>query len=246
MVDIHSHILPAIDDGARDVGEALSMARMAVADGIRVMVATPHLFPSGGENSREINDKQKVLEHLRLFREKLATANIPLTVLPGCDFPLHQEALRLLESGRVLTVNDGGRYLLLELSPFSLPPQLGDICFRLQAQGLTPIITHPERHPLIQEKPERLAEMVEWGCLVQLTANSLTGGFGRRVARFSRDLVRRGFVHLIASDAHGVRHRPPVLKAAVKELKTLVGAEKAWEMVSRTPERIINGEPVSP
>ena len=245
MIDIHSHILPAIDDGARDLDEALAMARIALADGICVMVATPHLFNPSSEISLEVNDKQKVLEHLTRFQEKLTEEKIPLMVLPGCDFPLNQEAIRLLEEDRVLTINDRKRYLLLELSPYAIPSRMGDICFRLQAKGLTPIITHPERHPLIQEKPERLVEMLDLGCLVQLTANSLTGGFGRQIARFSRDLVRKGYVHLIASDAHSVRHRPPVLSKALKELTALVGSEKAWEMVSGLPEKIINGEPLT-
>lgn len=244
MIDIHAHILPAIDDGARDLAEALAMARLAVADGIRIMVATPHLFRQDTASAKKINDKVTVLEHLQAFRRHLASENIPLEILPGCDFPLHQEALQLLQEDKALTINDGKRYLLLELSPFAIPPLMAEICFQLQAQGLTPIITHPERHPLIQEKPERLAEMLDLGCLVQLTASSLTGGFGRRIARFSRELVRQGYVHLVASDAHGVRHRPPRLRPAFKELQTLVGSDRAWNMVSSWPEKIIKGEPI--
>ncbi len=244
MIDIHSHILPGIDDGAGDLEEALEMARLAVADGIRVMVATPHLFKHQSGDLDAINDKSGILEHLDRFRDRLAAEGIALEILPGCDVPLSADSLRLLAEDRVLTVNDGKRYLLLELPHFSIPPALEDICFRLQSLGLTLIITHPERQPLIQERPERLGRLVALGCLAQLTASSLTGGFGRRIARVSRELVKKGYIHLLASDAHNTRGRPPILSQAVSALSKLVGPEQARAMVTRTPEKIINGEPV--
>jgi protein-tyrosine phosphatase len=242
MIDVHSHILPGIDDGARDLEEALEMARLAVADGIRVMVATPHLFKHKSVDPDAINEKKVILEHLNAFRDKLAQEGIGLEILPGCDVPLSVEALSLLEADRVLTVNDGKRYLLLELPHFSIPPSLEDICFRLQSWGLTPIITHPERHPLILERPERLERLVDLGCLAQLTAGSLTGAFGRQVARVSRQLVKKGYIHLLASDAHNTRGRPPILSKAVRELARLIGPEEARIMVSQNPEKVIKGE----
>lgn len=244
MIDIHSHILPGIDDGAGDLEEALEMARLAVADGIRVMVATPHLFPPHSIDLEAINDKSIILEHLERFRDRLAAEGIALEILPGCDVPLSADTLRLLAEDRVLTVNDGKRYLLLELPHFSMPPALEDICFRLQSLGITPIITHPERQPLIQERPERLGRLVSLGCLAQLTAGSLTGGFGRRIARLSRELVQEGYIHLLASDAHNTRGRPPMLSQAVSALSKLVGPEQARAMVTQIPERIIKGKPV--
>jgi len=244
MIDIHSHILPGIDDGAGDLEEALEMARLAVADGIRVMVATPHLFKRKSVDLDAINEKNVILEHLDRFRDRLAAEGIALEILPGCDVPLSGDALSLLAEDRVLTVNDGKRYLLLELPHFSMPPTLEDICFRLQSLGLTPIITHPERQPLIQERPERLGRLVGLGCLAQLTAGSLTGGFGRRIARVSRQLVKKGYIHLLASDAHNTRGRPPVLSLALAALNKLIGPERARAMVTQIPARIIKGEPV--
>lgn len=218
------------------------MARLAVADGIRVMVATPHLFKHKSVDLGAINEKRIILEHLDAFRDRLAVEGIDLEILPGCDVPLSIEALILLEDDRVLTVNDGKRYLLLELPHFSIPPAMEDICFRLKSRGLTPIITHPERHPLILERPERLERLVNLGCLAQLTASSLTGGFGRQVARASRQLVKKGYIHMVASDAHNTRGRPPVLSKAVSELTKLVGLEQARAMVVHIPEKIIKGE----
>jgi protein-tyrosine phosphatase len=244
MIDVNSHILPGIDDGARDLEEALEMARLAVADGIRVMVATPHLFKHKSVDLAAINEKRVILEHIDIFRDRLAAEGIALEILPGCDVPLCVEALSLLAEDRVLTVNDGKRYLLLELPHFSIPPSLEDICFRLQCRGTTPIITHPEKQPLIQERPDRLGRLIDLGCLAQLTAGSLTGGFGRRVAKVSRQLVKKGYIHLLASDTHNTRGRPPMLSKAVSELSKLVGPEQARAMVTHIPEKIIRGEPV--
>lgn len=243
MIDVHSHILPGIDDGARDLEEALEMARLAVADGIRVMVATPHLFKRKTVDLNAINEKRVILEHLDTFRETLAAEGIDLEILPGCDVPLSPEALSLLEEDRVLTVNDGKRYLLLELPDFSIPPALEGICYRLQCRGITLIITHPERHLFIQEWPDRLGRVIDLGCLAQLTASSLTGGFGRQVAKVSRQLVRKGYIHLLASDAHDPRHRPPHLSKAVSELAKLIGPERGRAMVIQIPQKIIRGEP---
>ena len=243
MIDLHAHILPGLDDGARTWAEALEMARMAVADGITVMVATPHLYKGRSIDPQQVNRKEVVLAHLAQFRQQLAAEQIPLEVLPGCDFPLSFESLRLLEQGLALTINDAQRYLLLELPDTALPPALDDICFQLQSRGLTPIITHPERHLLLQERPEKLQQLIDLGCLVQMTGTSLTGGFGRRVKKIARQMVKAGYIHLLATDAHSPRHRPPVLSQAVRELSRLVGEDQAQSMVTHLPQKIIRGEP---
>lgn len=244
MIDLHAHILPGLDDGARSWEESLEMARLAVADGIKVMVATPHLYKSRSPDQEHVNHKSVILEHLAQFREHLAAAEIPLEVLPGCDFPLGLESLQLLEQGLALTINDARRYLLLELPDTALPPALDDIIFQLQSWGLTPIITHPERHFLIQERPEKLQRLLDLNCLVQMTASSLTGGFGRRVQKIARLMVKRGYVHLLATDAHSPRHRSPILSQAVKKLSRLLGEKQAWEMVTEIPAKIIAGTPL--
>jgi len=220
------------------------MARQAVADGIRIMVATPHLFKNRIIDPRQINEKSVILERLDEFKAKLWAEGIDLEILPGCDVPLSIEALRLLEDDALLTINDLKRYLLLELPDTSIPPAMEDICFRMNSQGITPIITHPERHLIIQEMPDKLKRWLDLGCLTQLTASSLTGRFGRHAARTSRQLVKKGYIHLMASDAHNPRSRPPELGKAVGELAKLVGPERAQAMVTQLPEKIIRGEPL--
>ena len=243
MIDIHSHILPGLDDGASTWEDSLQMARLAVEDGIHTMVASPHLFKNRTVNLAEINHKDEILNKITEFKQKLLAAAIDLEILPGCDFPLSFESLQLLDHDQVLTINDGRRYLLLELPDGSLPPATEEICFRLQSKGLTPIITHPERHFIFQEMPKKLERLIELGCLVQVTASSLTGDFGRHVARAARKMMQRGYIHLIASDAHDTKKRPPLLGQALKEASSLVGKERALAMVTVIPEKIIRGEP---
>jgi protein-tyrosine phosphatase len=153
------------------------------------------------------------------------------------------ESLKFLDERQALTINDANRYLLLELPDTSLPPATEEICYLLQSKGITPIITHPERHMIIQEMPYKLKRLIDLGCLVQMTGNSLTGWFGRRVQKISRQFVKLGYVHLLATDTHDPKRRPPVLSQAVIELSRLVGEKRAQAMVNDIPQKIIAGEP---
>lgn len=243
MIDLHSHILPGLDDGASTWEDALQMARMAVADGIRTMVASPHLYKNRTPDQGKINLKAEVLARINEFKEKLADEGIDLEILPGCDFPLSYESLQLLEDDQVFTINDGKRYLLLEFPDASLPPASEDICFRLQSQGITPIITHSERHFIFHEMPRKLQRLLDLGCLAQVTASSLTGGFGRSVARVAREMMRQGYFKILATDAHNTGRRPPLLRQALEKASSIVGKEQALAMVTSTPEKIIRGEP---
>jgi protein-tyrosine phosphatase len=243
MIDIHCHILPGLDDGSKDLEVSLEMARMAVADGIKTIVATPHLFKQRAVDLKDLNTKEVILQAIDQLQAKLTEEGIPLKLLPGCDFPLSYEALQLLDNDQALTINNSHHYLLLELPDTSLPPSLEDICFQLKSKGLTPIITHPERQFIIQEMPQKLARLIDLGCLVQMTGNSLTGTFGSLVKKVSRKLIKKGYVHVLATDSHNTRHRPPLLSAAVRELARLVGESRAHDMVSTLPEKIIKGEP---
>ena len=243
MIDIHAHILPGMDDGAKNWDQTLQMARLAVEDGITIMVATPHLYKGRSIDPSQLNTKEVILQHVAQLKDKLYEEKIPLEILPGCDFPLSFESLKFLDDGQVLTINDANRYLLLELPDTSLPPAMEEICFHLQSKGITPIITHPERHLIIQEMPYKLKRLIDLGCLVQMTGNSLTGWFGRRVKKISRQLIKLGYIHLLATDTHDPKRRPPVLSQAVAELSRLVGERRAQAMVNDIPQKIIAGEP---
>lgn len=242
MIDLHAHILPGIDDGPRLLKDALTMARLAVADGITTMVATPHLFRRKSVDLQDLNCPDDIRQAVESFTKKLAEEDIDLVVLPGCESPLFPEILKFIDDKSILTLNDGGRYLCLEMPDTVIPPAVEDIIFQIISRGITPIITHPERNLIFYEMPEKLRRLVSLGCLAQITAGSLTRGFGWGVSRFTRKLVREGLVHLMASDAHSVAGRPPLMGQALKKLSKLVGESRAWDMVATLPERIIRGE----
>jgi len=243
MIDIHAHILPGVDDGAKNWDQTLQMARLAVEDGITVMVATPHLFKGRSIDRTQLNTREIILQLVAQLKHKLYEEKIPLEIIPGCDFPLSFESLKFLADGRAMTINDANRYLLLELPATSLPPATEEICFFLQSKGITPIITHPERNMILQEMPYKLKRLIDLGCLAQMTGNSLTGWFGRGVKKISRQFVKLGYIHLVATDTHDPKRRPPVLSEAVTELSRLVGEKRAQAMVNDIPGKIVAGEP---
>jgi protein-tyrosine phosphatase len=242
VIDLHAHILPGIDDGPRTLEDALEMARLAVADGITTMVATPHLFHRRASDFHDPQRPDDIREAVERFNEALIQAAIGLIVLPGCEVPLFPEIIRFIDEHRVVTINDGERYICLEMPDSVIPPAMDDIIFQLKSRGITPIISHPERNPIFYEMPDKLHRFVSLGCLAQITARSLTRGFGWRVSRFTKKLVRAGLVDIMATDAHSVAHRPPLMGKALKKLGKLVGKSRAWDMVATVPERIIRGE----
>jgi len=240
MIDLHNHILRGLDDGARDWQESLSMARLAVEDGIEAVVCTPHWVANFFENTRPM-----VLEAVRAFREKLADADISLTVYPGSELRLEPDIPRKIQSGELLTINDTGRYALIELHDHVLPQNLEDFFWELQAQEVTPILSHPERNGAVFKDPMRLYRWVEMGALVQITSSSVLGRFGSVVQKFAMTLLDHQLVHVIASDAHGVTSRTPKLSECRQVVTKIMGQNVTDQLFRGNPEKIIRGEPVT-
>jgi protein-tyrosine phosphatase len=237
MIDIHSHILPGLDDGAGSLEESLAMARLAVADGIRTVVATPHVVTGLYSNSREA-----ILAAVAQLQKALQENGIDLTILPGAEYRLEPDLPRRLARGELMTINDTGRYLLVEPPATLLPGYTRQVLYELQLRGLTPIIAHPERNAGFTKEPSRLHELVTGGALVQITAGSLTGLLGSRAAANARAFLKQGCVHFIASDAHDSSDRTPLLSPAAREATNLTGAEEGRRLVSVNPGRAIQGE----
>ena len=205
MIDIHSHILPGVDDGAKSWDIAVEMCRMAAADGITHIVATPHA------NDRYPYDRDFLEATLLQLRERVGPA--PELSL-GCDFHLSYDSLQdVLAAPERYTIN-GSRYLLVELSDFSIPTQVADCFLKLGDRGVTAVITHPERNAILRQTPQRVLEWAELGCVIQVTANALTGFWGSGVARTAVWLLEREAVHVLATDAHDAQHRIPILSQA--------------------------------
>lgn len=233
MVDIHSHILPEVDDGARSWEMAVHMCHMAARDGIEHMVATPH---ANGEFAYDRPWLRGVLNELR--RRIGAAPQLSL----GCDFHFSFENLEsLAREPHRFTIEDTP-YLLVELSDFSVPPSITNELDDLLNRGLHPIITHPERNLLLQRKPERVLEWVRIGCAVQVTASSLTGRWGARAKKVAQWLLEHEAVHLLATDSHGVENRPPILSEGRDLLRRGFGAEVAQALTADNPRAVVSGE----
>ena len=215
MIDLHGHLLPGIDDGAKTMDQALNMARIAVKDGIAVSVLTPHHL-----NGVYDNPATKIREQVDRFRAELDAAEIELEVWPGAECHLVPELPAALADGSAMTVADRRRAVLIELPVHTIPMGATAILDDVRTLGLTPIIVHPERNTALRQDPERLAEWVAMGCLAQVTAQSCTGRFGEPVRKTAQWMVTQGLIHFVASDAHRDRRRVPQIRpgrAAIAE-----------------------------
>jgi protein-tyrosine phosphatase len=235
FVDIHCHVLPGLDDGARDEAEALAMAAAACRDGTGSVIATPHQL-GGNAGVTPAAIRAGVAD----LNRALAAAGIPLTVLPGADVRIEPELPFLLKRGAVLTLADRGRHVLLEL-PHGVYLPLEPLLAALRKQGLTGILSHPERNQGIVARPAVIADVVRAGGLIQITAASLLGGFGGAARRVAEFCVRERLVHFVASDAHDTSRRPIGLAAAHAAIAALADPGLADAVAIENPGRVADG-----
>jgi len=241
LIDLHTHILPGVDDGVKEEDEAVEFARAAFADGVRTLVATPHSKDGFFENGRA-----EVLAAVERLQGKLREAGIGLTLLPGAEVYIAPDLVERVKDGRALTLGDNGKTLLLELSLSQYPMELQNLVFSLRLAGLVVLFAHPERIRYFQEDVRRWEEMVRLGAYGQITTGSVLGTFGEDAQDFSELLLRRGLAHVLASDAHNLRGRPPILSRAVEAVAAIVGAEEARKMVSDRPRALLDGRDPEP
>jgi len=233
MIDVHCHMLPGIDDGARDLEMALQMARVAAADGITDVFCTPHIYPGMYDN-----DAAGIRAAVAALQAELDAAGIALRLSWGADAHLVPELGDGLAAGRVPTLA-GSRYLLLEPPHHVAPPRFEETVFELMAGGLVPVITHPERLTWVETHHDIFVRLAERGCWMQVTAGALAGRFGKRVSYWADRFVCEGRAHILATDAHHPMRRPPLLAEARIAAEKLVGAEQATHMVVTRPAMIL-------
>jgi protein-tyrosine phosphatase len=233
MIDLHSHILPGIDDGAKTLDESLEMARIAVADGIHTMACTPHIYPG-----MYMNDGPGIALARKVLQAELDRAGIPLKLVVGADVHLVPGLLDGLKAGRVPTLNRS-RYFLLEPSHTTPPPGLEDSVFNLIASGYTPIITHPERLTWVESHYPVFQRLIEQGAWMQVTAGALTGMFGKRAQYWGERFVGEGHTHILATDAHSTGRRLPRLSEGLAVARRLVGDAEAGRMVIERPRAVL-------
>ncbi len=233
MVDIHSHILPGVDDGAKSWEIAVEMCQMAAADGITHMVATPHA------NDQFTYDRRRNEEAIAQLRERVNGA-VELSL--GCDFHMSFDNIQDLRKNPAEFCIARTNYLLVEFSDFGVSPQMVEMLKEFLDNGLRPIITHPERNQLLQQKPRIIFDMAELGCIIQVTASSFTGFWGAAPQKTAQWLLKNAVLHVLATDSHDPVRRKPILSEGRAAVAKLAGEEIAELLVSRNPEAIVRGE----
>ncbi len=237
MIDLHCHILPGIDDGAPTLEVALAMARCAVEDGITVTACTPHIYPGLYPNT-----KDGILAAIAEFRKVLAAENIPLRLVEGADTHLAPDLAGQIKAGKVPTLN-GSRYFLFEPPHHVAPPRLEDTVFQLLTAGYIPVLTHPERLTWLGAHYPAFKQMAGNGVWMQITAGSLTGQFGRRPQYWAERMLDEGLVHILATDAHHIKRRRPVLSEARELAVKRLGETEATYLVLTRPLGILEDTP---
>lgn len=240
MIDLHTHILPGLDDGARDWDESLEMVRISVDDGVQSLAVTPHMLPDGAFANRT----GQVLPLLDELKRRVADRGIPLELVAGGEIYISPQTPAGVRAGELLTYGSAGKFALLELPGSEVPPWVESVFFDLQVAGVLPVLAHPERNIAVMKDVDTLVTWVRRGLFLQVNARSLTGESGPKVQRAAEELLERRVVHLLASDTHGPLRRPPGLGKARSRAEAIAGRDVAEALVLQNPRRVLMGEPL--
>ncbi|OGL43522.1 MAG: hypothetical protein A2161_14360 [Candidatus Schekmanbacteria bacterium RBG_13_48_7] len=241
FIDIHCHLIPGIDDGPETMEESLQMCRMAYEDGSETIVATPHVNPGVFDN-----DWETISAGFNSLEKAVKSAGIPLQLYAGADVRMNEMLMKNTDPDEFITINHNNVYMLLEFPDSLIPPNTDHFIFNIKLKGITPILTHPERNYEVQRNPNILFHLVNMGTLVQITAMSLIGEFGENLRDLCELLLTSNLVHVVASDAHSVNHRPPLLREAFNLTAELIGEKQALCLFTDTPGKIVAGEEITP
>jgi len=237
MIDIHAHILPAIDDGSKSEAESLLMLETAIQDGIHTIVATPHY------NRRYGNEKSKILDKVERLNQVIKENNLRIQVLPGQEVRIYGELLSDYEAGKLLTVANHSNYMVVEFPFQHVPHYTERLFYDMELAGIKPIIAHPERNQEFLKNPDKLYHLVAKGALTQLTTSSVIGYFGKGVQKFSKQLIDANLVHTIATDAHNTTDRSFNMTEAYEIIMKKYGRSYA-SYLKKNAQLIIADQPV--
>lgn len=236
MIDLHCHILPGIDDGAPDLSTSLEMAKALVADGVSAVACTPHILPGLYANSGP-----QIRQAIQQLRQTLESEGIPLQLVEGADNHIVPDFVEQLRLGNLLSLADT-RYVLVEPPHRVAPPRLEDLFFNICAAGYVPILTHPERLSWIEAHYPVIQRLIRAGVWMQVTAGSLAGAFGRNARYWGERMLDEGCVHILATDAHDMRRRPPNLSEGRWLAAKRVGEAEAQNLVLNRPKNVLLNE----
>lgn len=238
LVDLHCHYLPGVDDGADNLRQGLALVHAAAVNGISRIVLTPHVHPG-----RYHNTATSLQVHFDAFERAVREQRLPVKLALAAEVRFSDELFIQVERGDIPLIHGlgGSRVMLLEFPHSHVPERWRLVVQWLVRRGITPMVAHPERNKDVMRNPQLAADMARAGCLLQVTAAALLGGFGERARQIAEALLREGFATIIATDAHNLNHRPPLLREGGEAAARLVGESKAWDMVASLPAIISNG-----
>jgi protein-tyrosine phosphatase len=237
MIDLHTHILPGVDDGAKTIEQSILMVNQAEKAGISTICATPHIL---GQVTFQLEEKIK--RSFDLLKTKMTRMGSKVEIVLGSEIYVRED-LDSLKQLDFFTLNNTGRYLLMELPWGQFPPHMDQVVFELLLEGKVPIIAHPERSIINKRQLVYVENLVQKGALMQINAGSLLGFLGRKIKSIAEELLRRNLVHFLASDAHDHLAFPiQILPPAFARASKIMGREKAEKLVASNPHRVIKGE----
>lgn len=237
MIDIHSHILPGVDDGAKNKAETLDMVRQLWETGFETILATPHVM-----EGKDYLSPSDILTATNQVRDWVAEAEIPVEILSGAENYIFPDMAKWAREGKLLTLGNTGKYLLLELPMLEIPQYTDQVFFELQVQGLTPILAHPERYKGLVDDPERILEWAKKGVLFQLDLRSLKGRYGPKSRELAETLLVNDLIHFIGSDAHHVSRSHSSDREVLRYVKKLVGESRFQELTCINPRSVLEGK----
>lgn len=238
MIDLHSHILPGVDDGAQTLEDSLEMARKAISQGITHLMCTPH-----HNNGKYNNPADKIIREVANLQEELDKRGLDLTLLEGQEVRLTEFLLTAIQRDEILFTDLDNTYLLIEFPTNEVPIYAEQVFYQLLNRGQVPVIVHPERNAVFREEPNRLVSFLEMGTLTQLTAPSIVGIFGSDIQQTAKQMLEHNMLYMVASDAHNLRHRTFLMKEAYKEIEKIGGKEMV-EAMQQMAKDLVNGDPV--
>ncbi|MBZ6014028.1 tyrosine protein phosphatase [Leuconostoc gelidum subsp. gelidum] len=238
MIDLHSHLLPNIDDGSKSLRASLRMANEAVENGIEAALMTPHHM-----NGHYINHKADIIQLTSQFQDQLDKENIPLQVFPSQEVRINGGLLEALDIDDILFADDSNRYLLLEFPDDDVPTYSEDMIFKIMQRGISIQIAHPERNTKIMSDPDILYSLIEKGAIAQVTASSYVGSFGKKVQKFGESIIEHNLAHVFVSDAHDLPNRDYEMRQALDKLRSHLGQDYQ-QLFEKNAEAILDGNNV--
>ncbi|MFZ3132084.1 MAG: CpsB/CapC family capsule biosynthesis tyrosine phosphatase [Desulfosporosinus sp.] len=239
MIDSHSHILPGLDDGSKNMAETLGMMRQLYEAGFKTLIATPHVL-----EGRDFLSPTEILTATEQVCQAVAEAGIPVEILPGAENYIFPELAKWVRAGKLLTLGNTGKYLLVELPMLEIPHYTEQVFFELQVLGLTPVLAHPERYRALSDQPERILDWARKGILLQLDLRSLSGHYGPQARQLAEIMLNSDLIHVIGSDAHHVSSRELTYLEGLQSIEEIVGAERYRELTRLNPQTVLEGNPL--